>query len=102
MTLANINGVNLNYEVTGQGPAVVFLHGGNGSTQDWSNQIEILSLKYKVVALDIRGHGKSAAPKNEAEYSIPIFAEDVRGLLDLLGIRTCCLAGHSLGGYILP
>jgi pimeloyl-ACP methyl ester carboxylesterase len=100
MTLANINGVNLNYEVTGQGLAVVFLHGGNGSTQDWSNQIEVLSLKYKVVALDIRGHGKSAAPKNEAEYSIPTFAEDVRGLLDLLGIRTCCLAGHSLGGYI--
>ena len=100
MTVANINSVNLNYEVTGQGPAVVLIHGGNGSTQDWSNQIAVLSPKYKVVALDIRGHGKSASPKNETEYSIPIFAEDVLGLVDLLGISTCCLIGHSLGGYI--
>jgi pimeloyl-ACP methyl ester carboxylesterase len=100
MPVANINGVNLNYEVAGQGQAVVFLHGMTGSTQDWANQIAVLLPKYKVVALDMRGHGKSAAPTTEAGYSIPILAEDVFGLLNLLGIRKCCLAGHSIGGFI--
>jgi pimeloyl-ACP methyl ester carboxylesterase len=91
MPVANINGVNLNYEVAGQGQAVVFLHGMTGSTQDWANQIAVLSPNYKVVALDMRGHGKSEAPKTEAVYSIPIFADDVFGMLNLLGIRKCCL-----------
>jgi len=100
MPIANINGVDLNYEVTGQGEAVVFLHGMTGSTQDWTNQIAALSSKYKVVALDMRGHGKSGAPAREEEYSIPIFADDVFNLLRMLDIKECCLGGHSIGGFI--
>ena len=100
MTLANINGVNLNYEITGQGETVVFLHGMTGSTLDWVNQIRVLSPDYRVVARDMRGHGKSAAPPGEEEYSIPIFTEDVFGLLKLLNIEKCCLVGHSVGGFI--
>ena len=80
MPVANINGMNLNYEISGRGSAVVFLHGGNGRAQDWANQFPVLSPKYTVIALDIRGHGKSEGPKTEAEYSIPRIAEDVRGL----------------------
>ena len=56
--------------------------------------------KYKVVILGIRGSGKLSAPKTEADYSVPIFAEDVLGLLNLLGIGKCCLVGHSIGGLI--
>ena len=100
MPVVNVNGVNLNYEVAGQGPVLVFLHGMTGSTQDWANQIPVLSPNHKVIALDMRGHGKSAAPKTEADYSISIFAEDVLGLLNLLGINKCCLVGHSIGGFI--
>ncbi len=99
MPIANINGVNLNYETAGQGEAVVFLHGMTGSTQDWANQFSVLSPKYRCVALDQRGHGKSAAPSREEEYSIQIFADDVLGLLKLLDIKKCCLAGHSVGGF---
>ena len=68
MPFAHINGMNLNYEIAGTGPAVVFLHGGNGNSRDWANQIPVLSPKYKVIALDIQGHGKSDAPKNEEAY----------------------------------
>lgn len=100
MPVANINGVNLNYEVSGQGEAVVFLHGMTGSTRDWASQVAVLVPKYKVVALDMRGHGKSGAPSGEEEYSIPIFTEDVFNLLKLLDIKKCCLAGHSVGGFI--
>ena len=99
MPIVNINGVNLNYETAGQGEAIVFLHGMTGSTRDWTNQIAVLSSKYKVVALDQRGHGKSAAPSGEEQYSIPIFVDDVFSLLRMLDIKKCCLAGHSLGGF---
>lgn len=99
MPIANINGVDLYYEVSGQGEAVVFLHGYTGSTRDWANQIPVLSPRYRVVTVDHRGHGKSAAPSREEDYSVKILSDDVYGLLNLLGIRKCCLAGHSLGGF---
>jgi pimeloyl-ACP methyl ester carboxylesterase len=100
MPVANINGMNLNYEITGHGPAVVFLHGGNGRAQDWDNQFPVLAPNYTAIALDIRGHGKSEGPQTEAEYFIPLIAEDVLGLLNLLRIEKCCLVGHSFGGFV--
>ncbi len=100
MPIANTNGINLNYEIAGQGKAIVFLHAYNGSTQDWANQMRALSPKYRVIALDFRGNGKSAAPPREEDYSMQIFAEDVFGLLKVLNIRRCCLVGHSLGGFV--
>jgi 3-oxoadipate enol-lactonase len=100
MPVANINGVGLNYEVSGQGKAVVCVHGLTGSHQDWSNQIIVLSPKYRVVTIDLRGHGKSAAPSGEKEYSIPIFANDIFAILETLDIKKCCLIGHSIGGFI--
>lgn len=100
MPIANINDVSLNYEVTGHGKAVVFVHGYTGSSQDWASQVSVLSPNYMVVALDLRGHGKSATPSSEEGYSVPIFANDVLVLLDTLNIRKCCLIGHSLGGFI--
>ena len=100
MPIANINGVNLNYEVTGQGKAIVCVHGYTGSSQDWANQLPILSPKYKVVTPDLRGHGKSAAPSREEAYSMQILADDVFGLLKRLNVEQCCLVGHSLGGFV--
>ena len=99
MTIVNVNGVNLNYESIGRGNTIVFLHGYTGSTKDWASQIGALSSKYQVIAVDGRGHGKSAAPAREEDYSIPIFTEDIFSLLKRLNIRKCCLCGHSYGGF---
>jgi len=99
MPVASINGMDLNYVIGGHGPAVVFLHGYTGSMQDWANQIEALSPQYQVVALDHRGHGGSAAPSREEDYSVEILADDAFDLLTTLGIGRCCLVGHSLGGF---
>ncbi len=52
MPVANINGVNLYYEISGKGRTVVLLHGSNSSSQSWVNQIPVLSPRYQVVALD--------------------------------------------------
>ncbi|MFC1873232.1 alpha/beta fold hydrolase [Chloroflexota bacterium] len=100
MPIANVNGVDLNYEVVGEGRAVVFLHGYTGNVNDWASQVSVLSSKYKVVTLEHRGHGKSAAPSLKEAYSIPIFASDVFELLKKLNIAKCWLVGHSLGGFI--
>ncbi|MFC2047433.1 alpha/beta fold hydrolase [Chloroflexota bacterium] len=100
MPIANINGVKLNYEIAGQGKAIFLLHGYTGSAQYWTNQMRVLAPEYQVVALDLRGHGKSAAPAREEEYSIEIFADDVLALLEILNIKQCCLVGFSLGGFI--
>lgn len=100
MPIANVNGVNLNYEIAGQGEAIIFLHGYTGSSQDWAKQVPVLCPKYRLVALDCRGHSKSAAPSREEEYSVEIFADDVLGLLKTLNIKKCCLVGHSLGGFV--
>jgi len=100
MSFVHVNNVDLYYEIAGKGPTVMFLHGLTGSCGDWLNQIEVLTPTYNVIAIDMRGHGKSAVPKTQSEYSISIFAEDVFQTLQLLGINKCCLVGHSIGGFI--
>jgi len=64
---------------------VVFLHGGNGRAQDWANQFPVLAPDYTAIALDIAGTVNREGPKTEAEYSIPLIADDVLELLNLLG-----------------
>lgn len=100
MPRADINGVDLYYEVSGTGPGVVLCHGYTGSHQDWMFQIPVLAKGYQVITMDHRGHGTSEAPPAPGAYSVPIFADDIYQLLSRLGITRCCLAGHSLGGFI--
>ena len=95
-----INDVSLHYEEAGEGAAILFLHGYTGSTKDWAYQVALLSSRYRVIALDHRGHGMSSGPHEEEEYSIPISSNDVYELLRLLGVDRCCLVGHSMGGFI--
>ncbi len=81
--------------------AIVLLHGFSGSTKDWANQMKALSPQYRVIAIDERGHGKSASPKREEEYLTPVIAGDVLAVLNKLGIKRCCLGGHSMGGPVV-
>lgn len=100
MPRVNINGVNLHYQMAGEGKTIVFIHGYTGSSRDWIKQISALGPRYAVVAMDQRGHGKSGAPSQEDDYSMEIFVEDIYGILYHLNIERCCLVGHSLGGFI--
>lgn len=99
MATLRVDDVSLHYESIGQGEAVVFLHGFTGSIQDWKNQTAAIKDLFQAVALDLRGHGQSEAPKSEDGYSIYLNCNDVLGLLDHLRIRRCCLVGHSMGGF---
>ena len=100
MPTAVINGVKINYHLSGEGPAIILLHGFTGSHQDWAFQIPVLSKKHRVVAMEHRGQGKSEAPSSPDDYSVSIFAQDVYGLLQHLGISKTCLVGHSMGGFM--
>jgi len=100
MPFAQVNNINLYYERHGQGKPVVFLHGYTGSCDDWKNQVDALPPGYRALVLDHRGHGRTEAPKREDDYAIKLFEEDVFSLLKYLHIECCCLAGHSMGGYI--
>jgi pimeloyl-ACP methyl ester carboxylesterase len=92
----------LHYEEAGdpEAPAVVLLHGFTASLRMWAAQADALAGEYRVIAPDLRGHGRTTAPESLDEYGIERYAEDVRALLDHLGIEMCALVGCSFGGMI--
>jgi pimeloyl-ACP methyl ester carboxylesterase len=96
---AAINGIALAYSDTGRGFPIVFLHAFPLNRTMWAQQESTLSPYYRVVTVDLRGHGESDAPL--WHYSLEQTAEDVRALLDHLSIRQAVFVGLSMGGYIL-
>jgi pimeloyl-ACP methyl ester carboxylesterase len=93
------NGVTLHYEVTGAGPDLVLVHGAGGNSDYWARQVPVFSGSYRVITVDLRGHGQSEAPP--LGYTIPDFMEDLRQALPLMGVRQAALVGFSMGGRIV-
>lgn len=98
MPTALINQVNLYYEIHGDGPRMLFLHGLGSSVRDWAPQIDTLQAKYRCIAYDARGHGRSDKPPGP--YHVRQHAADAIGLLDHLGIPAAIVVGLSMGGMI--
>lgn len=100
MPHSSINGMQMYYEMHGQeGKAVIlFLHGLGSSTQDWELQTPYFAGDYRVLLVDIRGHGRSGKPAGP--YSLRQFAQDVVMLLDHLKIDKAHVVGLSMGGMI--
>ena len=78
------------------GVPVILIHGLTGSLGTWDRVAEFLSHNYRVIAYDQRGHGQT--PAVGENYSNATMANDLRGLLDLLGIQRAHIIGHSMGG----
>lgn len=89
------DGVNLYYEVKGEGNPIFLIHGWSQDHTGFAPQLEALSKKYKVVALDLRGHGKSDRP--EHGLTLKRFATDVEELMENLQLENVTLVGHSMG-----
>ena len=98
MPKVKVNDIEIYYKVKGEGESLVLIHGITGSTMNWLYQIPEFSMHYKVIIYDIRGHGKTDKPKQK--YSIKLFADDLRGLLNKLGIDKAHVLGVSMGGLI--
>jgi pimeloyl-ACP methyl ester carboxylesterase len=79
------------------GVPVVFVHGYGGDSEQWSVQLAHLRPSRRAVALDLRGHGKSAPPANN-DYAVESLAADIGAVVDSLGLTRFVLVGHSMGG----
>ncbi len=95
MPVANLRGVDLYYEVEGAGDWVVFAHGGEGVHLNWWKQVAALRGRYRCVTYDARGFGLSGGGWGDPEETA---ADDLKGLLDHLGVDHAFLVGQSMGG----
>lgn len=98
MPKIRINGIQLYYESHGDGPPVLFLHGLGSSTRDWELQIPAFSEEYRVITVDVRGHGQSDKPPGP--YSVRQFSEDTAAFMQALDAAPAHVIGLSMGGMI--
>lgn len=96
--LAQVNDISLAFNDLGTGLPLVFLHAFPLNRTMWADQEKALSTQFRVITIDLRGHGESDAPL--WHYSLDQAADDVCGLMDHLSIRQPILVGLSMGGYI--
>lgn len=94
------DGVRIHYSVTGEGPAILFSHGFAAGGSMWAPQQDDLSDRYKVITWDMRGHGASDSPEDQACYSERETLSDMAAILDACGARRAVIAGLSMGGYM--
>lgn len=95
MPKVEINGAQINYEIAGEGAAVAFLHAGIADRRMWDDQFEVFAQRYRVLRYDLRGFGETTAPAMDYAHH-----DDLRALLDHLGIERAALVGCSNGGRV--
>ncbi|MFC4543767.1 alpha/beta fold hydrolase [Halosolutus amylolyticus] len=88
------------YETAGDGHSIVFVHGGWMNGDAWASQVSHFADDYRVVTLDVRGHGRTGATATD-RYSIELFTDDLEALLDHLAIDEPILCGISLGSMVV-
>jgi pimeloyl-ACP methyl ester carboxylesterase len=94
------DGVSIAYEVRGEGePAIIFIHGWCCDRSYWNEQLPHFAQKYKVVAIELAGHGESGLDRNE--WTMGAFGEDVVAVVNKLNLDQVVLAGHSMGGFVI-
>jgi len=92
------DGISHYYTVAGDGYPLVFIHGLGLSHQNWIGQLPVFARSYRVIAYDMRGHGGTAA--SSGDTTIRTYSDDLRALLDHLGIEQAVLIGYSSGTLI--
>lgn len=98
-TATAADGVELAYDVRGQGDTtLVFVHCWSCDRTFWKHQLDELAKRYRVVALDLGGHGKSG--DNRAAWTIASLGGDVQAVVEKLDLRGAILVGHSMGGPV--
>lgn len=98
MKSIKFGGKEIHYKTAGEGNALVFLHGFMESLTIWDVFAEKLSANFRVIRIDLPGHGKT--PVLEPVHSMELMAAVVKEVLDNLGVEKCVMIGHSMGGYV--
>jgi pimeloyl-ACP methyl ester carboxylesterase len=100
MAKLNRDGVNIYYEVHGEGRPVLLTHGYSATAQMWRGQVESFAKAYKLITWDMRGHGQSDYPTDQKAYSEAHTVADMAAILNEVGAPTAVIGGLSLGGYM--
>ena len=100
MPVLRLTDVDYYYERKGSGEALLLLHGFTGSSTNWSAVATKLSANYDTIAVDLLGHGRTSSPPDPERYAMAPAADDLRLLLDKLGISGAHLLGYSMGGRL--
>ena len=95
---ATVRGHSVRYWEAGSGPPIVLVHGLANSVLTWRKNIEPLGRNFRVIALDLPGHGLSDMPK--VRFDLPTGAAFLDAFLDKMGVERAHLAGNSMGGAI--
>ena len=95
---AEVNGINLYYEIHGTGRPLILLHGGLMSGETFGPVLPMLADKHQVVVADLQGHGRTA--DIDRPIDIRLMADDIAALIDHLGLEKPDLIGYSLGGGV--
>jgi len=98
MPMANVNGINIDYKVEGQGEPLIMISGLSLDKSSWRFQIGSFKKYYRTITFDNRGSGKSDKPAGP--YTIKMMADDTIGLMDHLNIEKAHVLGVSMGGMI--
>lgn len=96
--LVPVNGAKLYCEISGTGEPTIFLHGHSFDRRQWQPQFEHFARSHQVIRYDLRGYGRSTLPE---EGKALLHADDLRELMDALGIERAHLVGLSLGGFVV-
>ncbi|MGO4327657.1 alpha/beta fold hydrolase [Cupriavidus sp. 2TAF22] len=89
--------MNLNVVERGEGAPIVFIHGLGASLESWDEEVAHFAKQHRTIAYDARGHGQSS---RGGKFGLEHHVEDLRCLLDALGIDHCTVMGASMGSYI--
>ena len=95
---AKVNGIEMYYEIFGEGDPLLMIHGGGATIESWFCQIPEFSKRFKVIATDSRGHGRSTDGTGPINFNL--MSADYIELLDQLGLKDVMVLGWSDGGVI--
>ncbi len=99
-TVTSADGTTISYEVYGEGDlSLIFVHGWSCDSRYWQKQVSAFSEKYKVVLVDLAGHGHSGTTRKT--YTMKAFGEDVRAVVEKTESDKVVLIGHSMGGAVI-
>jgi sigma-B regulation protein RsbQ len=97
---ASVDGANIHWTSTGGGPAVIFVHGWTCDESSWQEQVPAFSKQYRVITLDLPGHGKSDLPKH-GTFSMELFARAVEAVRAEAKVDRAVFVGHSMGTPVI-
>jgi len=100
VSLVTVNGVEFHVIDEGEGIPLLMLHGFTGTAAGWSAIAKELVSRWRVVRVDLLGHGLSSRPDDPRRYALELAASDLLGLMDALGIEEFAVAGYSFGGRV--